>query len=104
MYQRSCDVGLGVPFNIASYALLTIIIAYMCDLTPGEFIHTMGDTHVYTNHVDALLQQCERQPRPFPKLYIRPGTQKESIDGFRFEDFELVGYQPHEKIFMKMAV
>lgn len=104
MYQRSCDVGLGVPFNIASYSLLTIMIAHVTGLQPGEFIHCMGDTHIYSNHVEALQEQIQRTPRPFPKLYIRPGTQTESIDGFKYDDFELVGYQPYEKIFMKMAV
>jgi thymidylate synthase len=104
MYQRSCDVGLGVPFNIASYSLLTIMIAHVTGLQPGEFIHCMGDTHIYSNHVEALQEQVQRSPRAFPKLYIKPGTQTESIDGFKPEDFELVGYRPYEKIFMKMAV
>jgi thymidylate synthase len=104
MYQRSCDVGLGVPFNIASYSLLTIMIAHVTGLGLGEFVHSMGDTHVYLNHVDALKVQIERTPRPFPKLHIKPGTQRDSIDGFKPEDFELVGYEPYEKIFMKMAV
>lgn len=104
MYQRSCDVGLGVPFNIASYSLLTIMIAWVCNLEPGEFIHVMGDTHVYLNHIDALQLQLEREPRPFPKLRIKPGTQRESIDGFKFEDFELSDYNPYPKIEMEMAV
>lgn len=104
MYQRSCDVGLGVPFNIASYSLLTIMIAWVCNLEPGEFIHVMGDTHVYLNHIDALQVQLEREPRPFPKLRIKPGTQRESIDGFKFEDFELSDYNPYPKIEMEMAV
>jgi thymidylate synthase len=97
-------VGLGVPFNIASYALLTIMIAHVCDLEPGEFIHCMGDTHVYSNHVDALLEQCQRKPRPFPKLTIKSTRKIESIDDFIAEDFELVDYHPHGKIPMKMAV
>lgn len=104
MYQRSCDVGLGVPFNIASYSLLTIMIAWICNLEPGEFIHVMGDTHVYLNHVEALQVQLAREPKPFPKLRIKPGTQRESIDAFKFEDFELTGYNPDAKIAMKMAV
>lgn len=104
MYQRSCDVGLGVPFNIASYSLLTIMIAWVCNLEPGEFIHVMGDTHVYLNHVEALTVQLERAPRAFPTLRIRPGTQRESIDAFCFEDFELSGYTPHDRLEMKMAV
>src|SRR6202451_4449911 len=71
LYQRSCDMGLGVPFNIASYALLTHMIAHVCDLTPGEFIHTLGDAHVYLDHVDALKVQLEREPREFPELAIK---------------------------------
>jgi thymidylate synthase len=104
LYQRSCDVGLGVPFNIASYALLTIMMAWVCNLEPGEFIHTMGDTHVYLNHIEALELQRTRTPRPFPKLTIKPGTQRESIDKFKFEDFELTDYNPYDKLVMKMAV
>jgi thymidylate synthase len=102
MYQRSCDVGLGVPFNIASYALLTIMIAHVCDLNPGELIYSMGDTHVYTNHIDALKQQLERTPKEFPTLKIRRNM--ESINDFSFDDFELVGYNPHKPIKMDMAV
>ena len=71
MHQRSVDMGLGVPFNIASYALLTCLIAHVCNLQPGEFIHTIGDAHVYFNHVDALKEQLKRTPRPFPKLKIK---------------------------------
>lgn len=106
MYQRSCDVGLGVPFNVASYSLLTIMIAHVCGLQPGEFIHCMGDTHVYSNHVEALLQQCERKPRPFPKLIIKESRKEQikCIEDFKADDFELVGYNPHAKIYMKMAV
>ena len=80
------------------------MIAHVTNLEPGEFIHFMGDTHIYSNHVDALKEQVQRTPRPFPKLYIKPGTQRESIDAFKVEDFDLVGYKPYEKIFMKMAV
>lgn len=104
MYQRSCDVGLGVPFNIASYALLTIMIAHVCGLQPGEFVHCMGDTHVYLNHLDALAQQCLRTPRPFPTLAIRTDRPITAIDQFVPEDFDLVGYNPHGKIDMPMAV
>lgn len=109
MYQRSADVGLGVPFNIASYALLTIMMAKVCGLMPGEFIHTMGDTHIYLNHVDALREQVLRIPTEFPKLYIREketgmGVSGMDIDNFSFDDFELVGYEPQGKIEMKMAV
>src|SRR5271167_2827785 len=71
LYQRSCDMGLGVPFNIASYALLTHMLAYACDLVPGTLIHTMGDAHVYLDHIDALKEQLERQPRDFPELVIK---------------------------------
>jgi dihydrofolate reductase/thymidylate synthase len=102
MYQRSCDVGLGVPFNIASYSLLTRMMAQVCDLKPGDFIHVMGDTHIYLNHVEALEQQVNRKPFPFPKLKINPA--KKDIDSFVFEDFELEGYQCHKTIKMQMAV
>lgn len=102
MYQRSCDMGLGVPFNIASYALLTRMIAHVCNLRPGEFIHTLGDAHVYTNHVEALTEQLKRDPRPFPKLYIKRSI--DNIDDFTLEDFDLQGYNPHSAIKMEMAV
>ncbi|KAJ2900861.1 Thymidylate synthase [Coemansia aciculifera] len=102
MYQRSCDIGLGVPFNIASYALLTRIIAHYTGLKPGWFVHCMGDTHVYSNHVDALKTQVERVPRPFPKLVIK--RMPDNIEDFEIEDFELVGYNPHGKLPMEMAV
>jgi thymidylate synthase len=102
MYQRSCDIGLGVPFNIASYSLLTHMIAHICDLQPGEFIHSMGDVHVYTNHIDALKKQIVRTPRPFPTLNIlRKIT---NINDFTIDDFELIGYNPHPTIKMTMAV
>ncbi|KAI7829813.1 thymidylate synthase [Gamsiella multidivaricata] len=116
LYQRSCDMGLGVPFNIASYALLTKMIAYVTDLDCGEFIHTMGDAHIYLDHAEALNIQIGREPRPFPKLYIRPyqgeSTEKstenkrviKNIDDFRVEDFVLEGYEPHKKIDMVMSV
>lgn len=102
LYQRSCDMGLGVPFNIASYALLTIMIAHICDMEPGEFIHTLGDAHVYKDHVDALKEQISRTPRAFPKLFIK--RKVESIDDFKYDDFEIVDYHPHPKIQMKMSV
>jgi len=102
MYQRSCDMGLGVPFNIASYALLTCMMAQVCGLKPGEFVHTLGNAHVYQNHVEPLKTQLERTPRPFPMLKINPEVK--DIDGFSFSDFELVGYDPHKKIEMQMAV
>lgn len=103
LYQRSCDMGLGVPFNIASYALLTHMLAHVCDLTPGTFTHTMGDAHVYADHVDALKVQLEREPREFPSLKINRESGG-SIDGWKAEDFEVVGYKPHASIAMKMSV
>lgn len=102
LYQRSCDMGLGVPFNIASYALLTKMIAHVCDMEPGEFIHTLGDAHVYKDHVDALKEQISRTPTCFPQLKIN--RKVESIDDFKYEDFEIVNYNPQKKIEMKMSV
>lgn len=102
LYQRSCDMGLGVPFNIASYALLTIMIAHITDMEPGEFIHTMGDAHVYRDHIDALKEQIKREPRPFPTLKIK--RKVDSIDDFKFEDFEICDYNPHPRIQMTMSV
>lgn len=95
-------MGLGVPFNIASYALLTRLMAQVCGLKAGDFIHNTGDTHVYLNHIEPLKEQVEREPRPFPTLNINPDVA--DIDGFTFADFEIVGYNPHKKIEMKMAV
>ncbi|KAI9729745.1 MAG: Thymidylate synthase [Cirrosporium novae-zelandiae] len=103
LYQRSCDMGLGVPFNIASYAILTHMLAHVCDLIPGTFIHTMGDAHVYMDHVDALKVQLEREPREFPELVIHRDKDG-SIDGWKPEDFEVKGYNPHKIIAMKMSV
>jgi len=102
MYQRSCDMGLGVPFNIASYSLLTYMMAQVCGLQPGEFIHTLGNAHVYENHVEPLKTQLERTPRPFPILKVNPDIK--DIDSFQASDFELVGYSPHGTIKMDMAV
>lgn len=102
LYQRSADMGLGVPFNIASYALLTYMIAHVTNLKPGDFIHTLGDTHVYLNHVEPLKAQLERKPRPFPQLKFK--RQVASIDDFTFEDLEIVGYDPYPTIKMEMAV
>jgi len=102
MYQRSADMGLGVPFNIASYALLTHMIAHVTGRKPGDFVHTIGDAHIYLNHVDALKVQLERKPRAFPKIKISSETK--DIDGFAFDDFEVIGYKPHKTIKMKMAV
>jgi thymidylate synthase len=102
LYQRSCDMGLGVPFNIASYALLTHMLAQVCELTPGTFTHTMGDAHVYLDHVDALKTQLVREPRDFPVLELhRDGG---NIDGWKVEDFEVKGYNPHKGISMQMSV
>ncbi|XP_001606421.1 thymidylate synthase [Nasonia vitripennis] len=102
LYQRSADMGLGVPFNIASYSLLTCMIAHITNLKPGDFVHTMGDCHVYRNHVPALKEQIARKPKPFPTLKI---TRKvENIDDFKSTDFELNNYKPHAKIYMPMAV
>ncbi|XP_057737137.1 bifunctional dihydrofolate reductase-thymidylate synthase-like [Arachis stenosperma] len=102
MYQRSADMGLGVPFNIASYALLTCIIAHVCELVPGDFIHVIGDAHVYQNHVKPLQEQLQNLPRPFPTLKINP--EKKDIDSFVASDFKLSDYNPHQKIEMKMAI
>lgn len=102
LYQRSCDLGLGVPFNIASYALLTRLVAQACGLGAGDLVVAMGDAHVYANHVEPLLRQLENEPREFPVLRINPA--KTDIDSFEFADLELVGYDPHKAIRMEMAV
>lgn len=104
MYQRSCDIGLGVPFNIASYALLTCIFAHHCDLKPGEFVHTLGDAHIYNNHVEAIQQQLERSPFPFPTLTIKKRSDRKAIEDYIYEDFKLENYQHHGAVKMKMAV
>ncbi|KAF3974954.1 hypothetical protein CMV_001761 [Castanea mollissima] len=102
MYQRSADTGLGVPFNVASYALLTCMIAQVCGLSPGDFIHIIGDAHVYKTHIMPLKEQLQKLPKPFPILKINP--EKKDIDSFVAADFELIGYNPHQKLEMKMAV
>jgi dihydrofolate reductase/thymidylate synthase len=102
MYQRSADMGLGVPFNIASYALLTHLLAKCCDLKTGDFIHIIGDCHVYTSHELALTEQLLREPRPFPKIMFK--TDNQNIENFKYEDFELIDYNPHKPIKMDMAV
>lgn len=102
MFQRSADMGLGVPFNIASYALLTHMLAHITNLKTGEFVHTMSDCHVYKNHIDALKIQCQRKPKPFPRLKII--REVKEIDDFVASDFALVGYNPHTRIPMEMAV
>merc|ERR1719369_2243854 len=101
LYQRSADMGLGVPFNIASYALLTVMIAHVTGLKPGDFIHTLGDAHVYSNHVEALKVQLERKPRRFPKLRINRTV--DNLDDFTIDDFSVTDYDPHPKIAMDMA-
>ena len=97
-------MGLGVPFNIASYSLLTIMMAKVCGLKPGRFTHFMGDTHVYRNHVEPLKEQLARTPKPFPTLRVKEREGIKTIDDFEPADFELIGYNPHGKISMEMAV
>jgi thymidylate synthase len=102
LYQRSADTFLGVPFNIASYALLTMMMAQVTGLQPGEFVHTFGDVHLYTNHVEQAKLQVSREPRPLPEMRINPSV--DNIFNFRYEDFELVGYDPHPHIKAAVAV
>jgi thymidylate synthase len=102
LYQRSADIFLGVPFNIASYALLTLMMAQVCGLQPGEFVHTLGDAHIYLNHMEQVNLQMTRDPFPLPQMKINPNVK--SIFDFKFEDFELVGYQSHPHIAGKVAV
>lgn len=102
MYQRSADVFLGVPFNIASYALLTMLIAQVCGLEYGEFVHTFGDVHIYNNHVDQVELQLSRAPRPLPTMQINPEIK--DLSSFGYEDFELLGYAPHPAIKAEVSV
>jgi thymidylate synthase len=102
LYQRSADIFLGVPFNIASYALLTLMVAQVCGLKPGDFVHTYGDLHLYANHVEQAKLQLTREPRPLPQMKLNPAVKH--IDKFKFEDFELANYDPHPAIKAPVAV
>ena len=102
LYQRSCDMFLGVPFNIASYALLTMMLAQVCDLEPGEFVHTLGDTHIYHNHFEQVKEQLRREPLPLPTMKLNP--QVKDINDFKYEDFTLENYECYGAIKAQVAV
>jgi thymidylate synthase len=102
LYQRSADIFLGVPFNIASYALLTMMIAQVCELAPGDFVHTLGDAHLYQNHLEQARLQLTREPRALPVMKLNPGVR--DLFAFKFEDFTLEGYDPHPHIKAEVSV
>ena len=102
LYQRSADIFLGVPFNIASYALLTMMMAQVCGLQPGEFVHTLGDAHIYSNHMEQVKEQISREPKPLPEMHLNPHVT--NIFDFKYEDFELVDYEAHPHIKGAVAV
>ncbi len=102
LYQRSADIFLGVPFNIASYALLTLMLAQVCELEAGDFVHTLGDAHIYSNHLEQADRQLQREPLPLPAMQINPTVK--DIFGFQYEDFSLEGYSSHPGIKAPIAV
>ena len=102
LYQRSGDIFLGVPFNIASYALLTLMMAQVCDLQPGDFVHTLGDAHLYSNHLEQADTQLSREPRPLPTMTLNPAVK--DLFAFTFEDFTLSDYEPHAHIKAPVAI